>query len=388
MGTGLEQPPRNRHRGAKITFFIGNMSRSGGTERVLSVIANGLAERGHAVSIMSLWGDGNTFFPVRKRVHVYWVRKERKMGGITGNLSYLAKVLKRERADFLIDVDMILGCYSFFLKQRFPQMRWISWEHFNYYYHFQRNRLLRKLVRRVVCRCADCLVVLTDEDKRYYRENLKVRCGIIRIYNPVPYDMCCGMPCGYGKEDMEEIPIIFAAGRLTRAKGFDLLLRSWELLEKKYPQWQVIVAGAGEDERKLKRKAEKASLKRCHFIGNVKDIERYYRKAAFFVLPSRDEGFGMVLAEAMSFSLPAVAYACKAGPREIVKDKETGFLVETGDAGAFAERMERLMKDEELRRKMGEKAREFVKRFGQEGILDEWESLIYGKFNFNHCSGV
>lgn len=380
MDIESEGSPCNRGGKARILFFIGNMSHSGGTERVLSVIANGLAERGHSVSVMSLWGNGISPFPLHERIKVYWVGKQRRKKGITGNLIFLTEVLRYEKTEILIDVDIILGCYSFFLKRSLPYLHWISWEHFNFYYHFRKNHLLRKVVRRAVAAYADCLVVLTEEDKGYYQKNMKLRCRLSRIYNPVPYETAV--------PKREEFPFIFAAGRLTRAKGFDLLVRSWKLLEKKYPQWRVVVAGQGEDERKLKRMVKYAGLKRFCFAGAVTDIEKYYRKAAFFVLPSRDEGFGMVLVEAMSFSLPAVSYACKAGPGEIVRDKETGFLVETGNVTAFAEKMEMLIKDGVLRRKMGAKAMESVKRFEQEGILDEWESLIYERFNFSHCSGL
>lgn len=353
---------------AKVVFFIGNLSHSGGTERVLSVIANGLAERGYSVSIISLWGNGEYFFPLCKGIKTYWVEMERRRTGIAGNLHYLTAVLRYERAQVLIDVDIILGCYSFFLTRQMPDLYWISWEHFNYFYHFPKKRLLRKLIRKVVVRYADWLVVLTEEDKENYKRNIKLCCGISRIYNPVPYETV------FLKK--EEFPVIFAAGRLTRAKGFDLLIQSWKLLEKWHPQWQMIVAGEGEEERKLKKAVEKAGIKQIYFVGAVADIERYYEKAAFFVLSSRNEGFGMVLIEAMHYRLPVVAYKCKAGPEEIVDDGETGFLVEQENVKAFAEKMELLMKDGELRRKMGNCGGESVKRFDRDRILDEWELLL------------
>ncbi len=59
-----------------IVFFIGDMSHSGGTERVLSVIANGLSDRGYPVTVVSLWGDGRTFFPMGRQVKVRWIKRE------------------------------------------------------------------------------------------------------------------------------------------------------------------------------------------------------------------------------------------------------------------------------------------------------------------------
>lgn len=353
-----------------IIFFIGNMSHSGGTERVLSIIANGLAQRGYQISIMSLWGSGVTFFQVAEPVKIYWLEKEAPGAGIFKKLQLLTSFLNQENADFLIDVDIILGFYSFFLKRFRPHMHWISWEHFNYYYHFKKNHHLRKLARRLVAGFSDHLVVLSEEDKGYYQSNLRLRCGITRIYNPNPYEDRAPKQTGE--------PIIFAAGRLTKVKGFDLLIKSWKLLEEKYPKWSVLIAGDGEDKEMLEQAIKDAGLHHFHLIGNVSGIEQYYQKAELFVLPSRDEGFGMVLLEAMDYSLPAVSFSCKAGPREIVIDEENGFLVEPGDIKGFAEKMEFLMADSERRRLMGQKAKESTERFKKEGILNEWEDLIQG----------
>lgn len=360
----------------KLMFFIGNMSSSGGTERVLSVIADGLLQRGYRVFIVSLQGRGKPFFSLRKEIKIYWVQKESKRRGIIGNLCYLTMVLERERPDYLVDVDTILGCYSLFLKHGRKKPRWISWDHFSFFHPFRKNRLLRKLVRRMAARYADGLVVLTDSDRKCYEEKLKPRCRVIRIYNPVPYR-------GVFLKDTEK-PIVFTAGRLVEEKGFDLFVQSWKLLERRYPQWQAVVAGEGKEWQRLKRMAKTWELKRLHFTGKLNDIEMYYEKAAFAVLPSRYEGFGMVLVEAMYHSLPVVSYACQSGPEEIITDKVDGFLVPPGDVKAFARKMELLMKNEKLRKEMGKKASESVRRFDRERILNEWEKIFTAEDIGNH----
>lgn len=352
----------------RIAFFIGNMENSGGTERVLSVIANGLSKRGYPVLIMSLKGKGSVFFPVSDAIKIYWLEKEAPKAGILKRIQSLVVFLNQENIDFLIDVDIILCFYSFFLKKLRAKIHWISWEHFNFYYHFRRNRFLRSIARRMVGRYSECLIVLSEEDKGYYKEKLNLRCKIIRIYNPNPYE-------DKGSERMRE-PIIFAAGRLTKVKGFDLLIKSWKLLEDKYPKWKVLVAGEGRDRKKLEKEIEAAGIKHFFLVGNTDQIEQYYKRAEIFALPSRDEGFGMVLLEAMAFSLPAVGYSCKAGPKEIIEEGENGFLVAPGEIETFARKMEILMQDEHKRREMGEKARESTKRFGREQILDQWEQIL------------
>lgn len=354
--------------GQKIMFFTGNMSCGGGTERVLSVIANGLSARGFRVFIVSLRGDGESFFSLQREIKVYWAEKERKKTGIRGNLHYLAAVVDREGPESLVDVDIILGCYSFFLKHRRPELYWISWEHFTFCHPFRKNRLLRKVIRRMVVTYADHLVVLTEKDRKDYERKLRPRCPVTCIYNPAPYE---GL-----RLKQKEKRMIFAAGRLVREKGFDLLLKSFLLLEDKYPQWSLVIAGDGREKKRLKRAAKAMGLKRIYFIGTVVDIEKYYARAAFCALPSRYEGFGMTLVEAMSFMLPTVSYDCPAGPGEIITDGQDGFLVPPGDVERFAQKMELLMKDDRLRRRMGERAKKAVQRFDKERILDEWEKIF------------
>ncbi len=368
MDIVLEKSVCNKAETFRLVFFIGNLSHAGGTERVLTVIANGLSDRGYPVSIISLWGDGKPFFSLNKKIPVYWVKKNRCGKGIPGNLCYLIQTLKLDSPDFLIDVDIILGCYSFLLKCRFPNLHWISWEHFSYYHHFQKNRVLRKIMRRMTGRYADWLIVLTEEDKNCYQKNLSLHCGISRIYNPVPYESA------FSKK--KEFSVILAAGRLTESKGFDLLIRSWKLLEKSYPMWQILVVGEGENERKLKKIIQKEKLKRFRLAGITDNIENYYEKAAFFVLPSRSEGFGMVLIEAMHYALPVISYNCKTGPKEIIAHGRSGFLIEPENIKAFADKMALLMKNRTLRREMGENAKKSVEKFNKEKILDEWEALL------------
>ncbi|MBD5545140.1 MAG: glycosyltransferase family 4 protein [Lachnospiraceae bacterium] len=354
----------------KLGFVIGNMSHSGGTERVLSILANGLAKRGHRVVIISMWGEKETVFPCADAIKRYRLSKEYPKG-IKGNLKNvisLYQIVKKEGITLLIDVDLILTFYSLPLKIAMPGLKRISWEHFNYYYQFRKNNRIRRAAMRLAAAFSDVVLVLSKEDQKYYQDNLKICGRLCQIYNPNTYE-----------EVVVQRPkekLVFAAGRLTRAKGFDYLLKSWKLLEKDFPEWKLCIAGQGEEEAALLSLKEQLDLKGVEFIGNVEQIEAYYEKAAFFVLPSRNEGFGMVLIEAMAYENPVVSFSCKAGPKDIVTDGKDGFLVKTGDYKSFAARMGRLMENGELRERMGRKAKESTKRFQVEKILDQWEELL------------
>lgn len=354
----------------KLGFVIGNMSHSGGTERVLSILANGLIKRGYPIVIISMWGEKETVFPCARQIKRYRLSKEYPKG-IKGNLKNiisLFQIVQKEKISLLVDVDLILTFYSLPLKICMPGLKRISWEHFNYYYQFRKNNRIRRVAMRLAAAFSDVVLVLSKEDKEYYKEHLKIRGRLCQIYNPNTYEEA--------SIQKPKEKLVFAAGRLTKAKGFDYLLKSWQLLEKEFPEWKLCIAGKGEEEAALLAMKQQMKLKSVEFIGNVENIEAYYEKAAFFVLPSRNEGFGMVLIEAMAYENPVVSFSCKAGPKDIVTDGKDGFLVSTGDFKGFAGKMRHLMENKELREEMGRNAKESTKRFRVEGILDQWEDLL------------
>lgn len=84
----------------------------------------------------------------------------------------------------------------------------------------------------------------------------------------------------------------------------------------------------------------------------------------------------MALCEAMSHGLPVISTDCPTGPREIIREGVDGMLVPTEDPAAMAAALERLMSDEELRRHMGQRAREVTERFGIGKIMQMWDELL------------
>ena len=105
-------------------------------------------------------------------------------------------------------------------------------------------------------------------------------------------------------------------------------------------------------------------------------MKREYLQSSLFVLPSRYEGFGLVLIEAMACGLPVVSFDCENGPRNIIRDGQNGFLVQAFDVDAFAERLLTLIRDDELRKKMGAEARQSSRQYQIEDIAMRWKSLF------------
>ena len=170
---------------------------------------------------------------------------------------------------------------------------------------------------------------------------------------------------------------IISIGRFDYEKGNDLLLQVWQKVEKQMPDWQLDIYGNGNRNPYLLQMRQLGiDSSRCHLHGPIKDVKKEYLNSTIFVLPSRYEGFGLVLIEAMACGVPVVSFDCENGPRSIITDGEDGFLIPTFDIDAFAEKLTLLMQDENLRRLMGEKAQKSAAKYDIDSIGLQWKQLF------------
>ena len=149
-------------------------------------------------------------------------------------------------------------------------------------------------------------------------------------------------------------------GRMSaseRYKGHDPLIEVWPAVRRAVPDAQLVIAGGGDDQQRLMAKAAGLGLEHAvRFEGVVSDerLAELYRGAALFVMPSPNEGFGLVYIEAMSAGTPCIVATGAA--EEIVEHERTGVVVTPGDADALTHAIVRLMTRPAERDRMGEAA--------------------------------
>ena len=314
----------------KICFFSGDITRSGGTERVGTVIANELHKKGQfEISIVSLWEDKKkTFFHLEQGIKRDTLFSDHISGKrILTYVKAVRKYVENNQIDVLVDIDGILDLYSIpALKKN--KCKLVSWEQFNYYVNPYVN--YRKLTRKMAAKKADAIVVLTDEDKHFYEKETDVKTKLVRIHNPMPGNV------NTTSYNMDSKTII-SVGRYTEQKGFDILIDVANQVFSKHSDWKWLIIGDGEDKYDLQQKIEKYKLQKNIILKeHVDDINEYYRKAAMYVLTSRYEGFGLVLTEAKTQGLPCISFNCPAGPKEIIADGINGYLVDCFDIEQMA----------------------------------------------------
>jgi phosphatidylinositol alpha-1,6-mannosyltransferase len=177
--------------------------------------------------------------------------------------------------------------------------------------------------------------------------------------------------------DAPREPAALLVGRMwaeERGKGHDVLIDAWPEVRRRVPAAQLWIVGGGDDLERLRRLAAEREVEGAvRFLGRVSDAElgSLYRRASVFAMPSRQEGFGLVYAEAMWHGLPCIGSTADAAG-QVIADGETGHLIAYGDAKATADAVASLLADPNRARAMGEAGRRRARdRFGYPRFRDE-----------------
>ncbi len=173
-------------------------------------------------------------------------------------------------------------------------------------------------------------------------------------------------------------PLIVCVTRLKKYKGVHLLLRAMLAVREEIRDAKLIVAGRGNYEPKLRRLTARLGLEDCvEFSGFVtrEEMASLYRRAQVVVNPSAKEGWGLTVLEANACATAVVA-AEAPGLRDSVIHDQTGLLYPHSDTGAMAAAVVKLLKDKELRTRLGEKSLEWSREFTWERAVDGIEAIM------------
>ena len=353
----------------KIIFFGGNLNRSGGTERVSSLIVNGLARRGYQILIISDQGGDVPFFELDASVRTASIFQKvgRNIVRAPQLVARLRRLIIYEKPDVIVTVESMLALFSVPATFGLP-VRHICWEHFHF--KIDLGRQGRRFARQLAARFCDDIVTLTERDKLLWIQGTFLKANIQAISNPCPFSV-----------QLAHVPpvesrLVLAVGRLVPEKGFDLLLNAWRKVVLAEPNWKLRIVGSGSESQYLSQLSSDLNLSdSVSFIPNTLDVQSHYREAAVFCLSSRFEGFGMVLLEAIAFGIPVVSFDCDNGPAEILESTGAA-LVPAEDSDAFADNLLRFIRDPLLRADVGQAEKLRAEVFQLDSVVDQWVKLL------------
>lgn len=218
----------------------------------------------------------------------------------------------------------------------------------------------------------DAVQVLLEPFIDCYPEPIRERVTVIG--NPVlpPGDP----PCEAGHE---RSPILLGVGRFDEPhKRFSLLIRAFEMLSKDFPEWKLKLVGDGPYWDYYRALTGQLGLaKRVEFTGSVADTGAHYADAELLCMPSRYEGFGLVLAEAAAYELPLVGFSSCVAARMLIAPGG-GALADEDTPASLADALRPLMAmSTEQRRAMGRRAKDFfMETYAPAKVFDAWDRLL------------
>lgn len=362
-----------------VVFFTGSQGLKGGTERACADTASTLSDLGYPVTILSQYGGRVSHYEVSEPVILDELSCERRRG-VVGYLSsswLLLRYVIKTRPHAVVAVESISFLFLIPLLLLSSRPVLVNWEHFNA--NVDLGVKARNYSRKLAARFADKIVVLSQRDVQIWKRKFPSSENKLEvIYNINPFS-------GLGNNDAKKkasrcgLKRVVSAGRLTHQKGFDLLLQAWAKIDHPVRDgWELVILGEGEDRESLEHAISSHSLDNVFLPGQSDQIEDDFFASDIFVLPSRFEGFGLVVLEALSCGLPVVSFDCDAGPAEIVEDAVNGLIVPAGNVDELSVALASLMSSDEVREEMSKASHVSVSKFDDEEISKRWVKLFRG----------
>lgn len=369
----------------KIVYCLAGTFNSGGMERVIINKANYFARKGYEVVIITTEQKGKSSFfllhhaiktidlninysdDISKNIFlkaIFFLKKRRK------HLCNLTKCLIAESPDITISS---FGTEATFLHKIQDGSKKILEIHFSKYFRLQYDRpglwrwvdRLRSWQDEKLVSHYDKFVVLTNEDKGYWGNCANITV-IPNFINSVPL-----------VQSNVENKICLAVGRLSYQKGFDLLIKIWSIVHKRFPDWQLHIYGSGELQENLYSLIGELRLNGIvRIFSPTRNIGEVYIGSSLLLMSSHYEGLPMVLLEAFSYGIPVISFACKCGPKDLIEDGVNGFLVTEGDIESFADRVSIILGNDSLRKQMGQAAYQSSLNYTEDKIMSQWIQLF------------
>lgn len=356
----------------KVLIFIFTMSR-GGAARVSSTLCHEMVKAGYEVHIATNTETAPIFYelPTNVVVHKFYVAKQGSglMESIKMNVCYCKlarRIIKEVMPTVIIGVEPRMFLYTKIggLGLNIPI---IASDHTSFGFKID---VVTNFIRYNFYGTANALTILTQKDYNLLGKKLPNK---IVIYNPLSFPILDTPTCR--KQN------ILCAGRLDawHIKGFDIILECWQVLADKYSDWILEIAGDGSSESVSFLQNcinAKGLTNRVVLLGQVENMQEKLAQTSVFALPSRVEGFPMVLMEAMSQGCACISYELGGAVLEMMTNNKDGIVIKDADIDGFTQGLSLLIDNLALREQLSSKALQSVQRFSPTSFMKSWDDLI------------
>ena len=359
----------------KLLYLTPQINQEGGLPKVLSVRTNYFIEKfDYQINILTQnEGFKNPFFDFNNKINFIDIDLNcNNFQKLFRYKSFLKKQIQNWQPDIIIVCDFGLKAFliPFLLDNKIPIFFEAHGSLYNETKSFNNNfftQVSKKIKYKYKLFCArkfDKFIALSNESLAEWN----VKNGIV-IPNPIWFknDQTASL--------QNKKALIIA--RHSFEKGLNKLIPIWKIIAEKHPDWQLDIYGKSSENKEIEQLIKDSSLENnINLLPPTKDIISVYKNYSMYLMTSRQEGFPMVLLEAIASGLPCIAYDCPVGPRSIIQNNYNGFLIENNNSKQFVSAIISLIENVDLRIEMGKNAKLSSKKYDLETILNQWNDLF------------
>ena len=348
-------------------IFVTVSMRGGGTERVISILANRMVAMGYMVEILMI-ADSTVEYYLDKRIRILCI-SEATGGSLSGRIrriTNMRKEFKRDKSVHIISMGTVANMFT--LLATFGLRNHVTISERN-----DPNRLNHRpikkyevIFRNFLYKWADKIVLQTPDVMGCFPAPIRKKCVVIP--NPVPE----GMPMPLPLDKREKT--VLTAGRLTEQKNHKMLLSVFAAFSKQFPDYHLNIFGRGELEAELAELIRGMQLEdKVTLCGFSDDLYHELGKGGVYVSTSDWEGISNSLLEALAMGIPTIATDCPmGGSRLCIEDGVNGYLIPPRNEDALLDRLVKVASEENTRSVLSRNAMMIREKYSEVAITKSW----------------
>lgn len=358
-----EQKQRNPKKICLVTFSLSQ----GGAERSTALLSQVLSQEGFDVSIVTL--NDAVDYPYAGRLFSLNRHFNKKENTVSRFIRF-KRLLSTQQFDYIIDNRTRISNFKEFLYLNFlyrnkKVVYMVRSYKINSYFP-PSDYLAKKMIAKSYAVIGVSKAISEQINSVYQTEKSRF------IYNPI------AVPVETSKSNIPKGGYILFLGRIEeKVKNLSLLLEAYRQSSLRDKDIQLLILGDGPDKAWLHQHIDDLNLKEnVSCLPYTPDVASYLKNALFQVLTSRYEGFPRVLIESLSVGTPVISVDCNSGPREIIKNRYNGLLVENHNPAALSEAFDSLVDDTQLYENCKNNAVTSIAHLQFDRIAKKWQQLL------------
>ena len=354
----------------KVIFVTISM-RGGGTERVIAILANCMVRMGYDVTIMMI-AESEIDYELDSRIRCICI-SDITNGSLLGRMKRIYNMraeIKKDQDAYVIGMGTVASMFTVMSVIGLKNKVVVSERNDPSVFNGKPITVLEETLRNCLYMLSKKIVLQTVDTIEIFPPILQKKCVVIA--NPLPKKM----PNPGNYDDRENT--ILDIGRLIPSKNHQMLIKTFSVFHKKYPQYKLLIFGEGSERDNLTNLITELALQDYVEIrGFSSTIYDELQKGGIYVSTSISEGLSNSLVEALAMGIPTVATDCPVGgPRSCIRDGENGFLIRINDDKQLLERLELLASDRSVGRKISSNSLSVRALYSDECISKLWLQLF------------